>query len=386
MQTQYILLNRQMPGGKWQINSPQSIQKEDFIEIKSKLPDNPKSHIRFGIGIVISYLNATNENVKASLENFLDFSEETDTPVIIQFDGENWWNLYPNLWNWWDASIEGYDPENRYNVEWYGWSPDQAIKIAWRNWGRQIRILPPPNLMSKLFQDLCSKKMSFIVPIIYEWWKALPIDKQDLFIGVKVGHESSIGVNAWYYPDGNRFLGCAENEDPTYGLKVEELPSRSVIQIGYSAVRSAGIKNDGDITEADLAEVIRRHLEFLSFEVSKYGIPKEKLFTHCGGWKKGELLFNSALNKYSCPGWSFYGNLAYDPEKYIGQIIRNMDNPAWSAVEWLYHNSSDKFEWINAIKNTLSIPKCKFLCIYNWEGICGSESILEAIRHIVQYS
>ena len=384
MEKQYVLLNRQIPGGKWRLSSPDSIQKEDFDEIKTRLPENPESNIKIGTGIVISYLNSHDENLVTITDRFLKFAEETDTPVIIQLDGENWWSPYPELWNWWDTSRKGYNPDNRHNVEWYGWTPDKAIKIAWRNWGRQIRVLPPPNLMSPIYQELCRSKLNLIIPIIYEWWRALPLNKQDLFIGIKVGHESSIGVNAWYYPDGNALLDCPESEDPNYGVKVDDTPSRGVVQIGYSAVKTAGIRSDGDITEADLAQVIQRHLEYQSRIVSEHGIPRDKIFTHCGGWKKGELLFNSAVNEYSCPGWSFYGDGAYDPKPYIGNIVSGTDAPYWAAVEWLYNKSSDETQWINAINNTLGVSRCRFLCVYNWEGIKGSDGILKAIRKVVQ--
>ena len=69
---------------------------------------------------------------------------QTETPVLVQIDTEHWWEARPDLWNWWDPAKPGFDPANRENVEWTGWSADDALKIAWRNWGRQIRVLPPP--------------------------------------------------------------------------------------------------------------------------------------------------------------------------------------------------------------------------------------------------
>jgi hypothetical protein len=77
-------------------------------------------------------------------------------------------------------------------------------------------------------------------------------------------------------------------------------------QIGYAAVKTAGIRSGGDITETDLAEVVRRHLEDLCRLASNLGVPRGKLFTHVAGWKENELLYQSGLNRFICPGWSFY--------------------------------------------------------------------------------
>ena len=107
-------------------------------------------------------------------------------------------------------------------------------------------------------------------------------------------------------------------------------------QIGYAGVSMAGIRQEGQITEADLAEVVRRHLEDLCRAAAQLGVPRDRLFTHSGGWKEGELLFQAALNKYSCPGWSFYRHAA-DPAKDSGvqAALKLSDAPYWAAVEWL---------------------------------------------------
>jgi hypothetical protein len=62
---------------------------------------------------------------------------------------------------------------NRENVEWTGWSPDDAIKIAWRNWGRQIRILPPPKLASPRYTAACRAEVRRLVPVVRDWHAGL---------------------------------------------------------------------------------------------------------------------------------------------------------------------------------------------------------------------
>jgi hypothetical protein len=383
--TQFILVNR-APGPVWNASRPDSFQREHFEEIRRALPHISGARIRPGVAFIFSYLGTSNEGMLvASLKRFLQLAEETDTPVLVQLDGENWWGARPDLWNWWDPERPGFDPANRENVEWSGWSPEDALKIGWRNWGRQIRVLPPPNLMSPRYRRACQEKMELLVPVVLDWWQSLPVEKKELFVGIKLGWESSIGVNTWYYRGGNALLDRPAAEDPVSGLKTDELPNRGVAGIGYAAVKTMGLLSEGELTEADLAEVVRRHLEELSRQAAQLGVPRERLFTHAGGWKEGELLYQSAVNAFSSPGWSFYRH-ASDPGKDTGvqAALKHSDAPVWAAVEWLYQGPGEVASWRSALERTLADPRCRFLCIFNWEGIRNNEAALEAIRQTIR--
>ena len=161
-------------------------------------------------------------------------------------------------------------------------------------------------------------------------------------------------------------------------------PGAGVTPIGYAAVKTARIRTQGELTEPDLAEVVRRHLDDLCHVASKLGVPREKLFTHVAGWKEEELLYKTGLNRFSCPGWSFY-KYAADPakDKGVQAVLAQSDAPCWSATEWLYQGPRETKPWREALEKTLSDARCRYLCIYNWENIRGSEAVLEAIRQVV---
>ncbi|HRZ35031.1 MAG TPA: sulfatase-like hydrolase/transferase [Candidatus Paceibacterota bacterium] len=301
-------------------------------------------------------------------------------PLFIWLDGEYWWQHRPDLWNWWDPTKPGYDPRNKENVEWFSWNSDDALKISWLNWGRQIRMLPPPNLMSPRYRAACHEKMRLLVPIILDWWKALPADQRHLLAGVKVGWESSIGVNNFYYPNGNDLLDKPADEDPRHGIKATEVPARGLVQLGYAAVKTAGIRTEGQITEADLAEVARRHMEDLARLASELGVPRDRLYTHGAGWKEKELLYGAAVNPFSCPGWSFYRH-AGDPSKDAGvqEALARSDAPHWGAVEWLYQGPRTVDAWRDALEKTLADPRCRLICIVNWSSIKDDAAAHEAL-------
>lgn len=260
-----------------------------------------------------------------------------------------------------------------------------ATKISWLNWGRQIRMLPPPNLMSSRYRTACQEKMRLLVPIILDWWQTLPIDQKHLLAGVKVGWESSIGVNNFYYPNGNDLLDKPADEDPQHGIKATEVPARGLVQLGYAAVTTAGIRTAGQITEPDLAEVARRHMEDLARLAAELGVPRDRLYTHGAGWKEKELLYGAAVNKFSCPGWSFYRH-AGDPSQDAGvqEALARSDAPHWGAVEWLYQGPRTADAWRGALEKTLADPRCRLICIVNWSSIKDDATAQEALRQVTR--
>ena len=373
-QQQYLVLNI-IPGEQ---------HDEVFQQVDRLGRQSQRGGPELGIGAIFSYLHVSREQCRSELVQFLSLSERYDIPVVVQLDGEQWWEARPDLWNWWNPDHAGYDPANRQNVEWSDWGPEHAIRIAWRNWGKQIRVLPPPNFMSPRYRDACHEEMRSLIPVILEWWRALPREKRDLLIGVKLGWESAIGVNSFYIPKGNDLLELPEQDDPQITLKAELVPDRGVKAIGYAAVTTAGLASGGTLRESDLAEIVRRHLDDLCALASALGIPRERLFTHVGGWKEEELLYETALNRYSCPGWSFYrhaGDVSKD--RGVQKALGKSDAPHWAAVEWMLEGKPGDEAWLPALKRALSAPRCRYVCLYNWSGIRDNPAALAAIRSVL---
>jgi hypothetical protein len=383
-ESQYLVFMR-TPEAVFDQNHPETINEKSFAEITSNFQNTDK--LKIGIGFIFSYFKTDPNLTVESLKQFLNVAQKTNTPILIKLDGEQWWQGRPDLWNWWDPCMPGFDPNNRNNVEWTGWGPEYALKIAWRNWGRQLRVLPPPNLLSPRYRQECHKQMDVLIPIILNWWKSLPESQKNLLIGINIGWETSIGINAFYYPNGNALLNKPNSLDPKTGVVLADSLSRGVVQIGYAALKTGNIRLNGDITETDLFKVASLHLTDLSKHAAGLGVPRDKLFTHGVGNDKGELLYDAAINKYACPGWSCYW-YSDDPLKDSGikRGIENSDAPYWAPVEWLLLKPFEKDIWRSAIKNTLTIPKCKFIGIYNWELICDHNEVKEAVREVIRNS
>ncbi len=366
---------------------PETFTTDALKDIAKHFPkyddDNP---INIGVGCIFSYLRYDIDKVEESLRRFLAASEKANVPVWIKLDGEQWWDGRPDLWNWWDPSQPGYDPDNVNNVERSHWSTDYALKIAWRDWGRQLRVLPPPNLMSPEYRAACHEAMERLVPIIVKWAGKLPDRKKGLFVGLNVGWESGIGTSSYYFPNGNDLLEQPESDDPPGGgLVIADALSRGQQQIGYAAVSTAGIRTSGDIAEDDLVEVIHRHLLDLSKTARELGIPKDKLYTHSFGNAKGEKLYDAAVNDMATPGWSEYWN-STDIMNNQG-VLRNLHRPQvmqWGSVEWLLLYPVDNAQkWYTAIKRTLNAPGLKMMYVYNWEIVDAPDSAVIRVANRV---
>ncbi len=384
---QYIVFNR-APGQGMHQGVPASLNTERFNEVLAHFPNRPELRVQTGLSFVFSPFRTPPEKTLDALRTFLDAAEQADTPVLVQIDFEHWWEARPDLWNWWDPERPGFERANRENVEWTGWSPEHAVKIAWRNWGRQIRVLPPPNLASPRYLAACREEIHRLVPVVLSWHERLPDGKKHLLIGVKLGHETSIGVNAYHYPGGNELLGRPPSDDPVERLQPDDVLARGMSQLGYAALSTSGIRTSGTPTEAELRDVAQRYLEILCREASEAGVPRELLFAHGAGWKDGELVYDVPVNAHACPGWSFYRHAA-DPRRDAG-VQRNLarsDAPYWSATEWHFQGPRETAAWRDALSNTLADPRCRYVCIFNWEGRHGireSGAILQAVAEVVE--
>jgi hypothetical protein len=377
------------PGGQFIVVNLQQeeVRGEVFREIAALAANRAPDAPRIGVGIILSYFAAPREQNIERLRECFQLCEAHDLAVVVQLDGEQWWDARPDLWNWWDRDRPGFDPANAVNVEWSGWGPEHALKLAWRNWGQQIRVLPPPNLMSPRYRAACHDEMKPLIEEIVRWRETLGAEQAHLLVGVKVGWESSIGLNAFHYANGNALLAEDPGKDPVQPAQEQQLPSRGYQPIGFAAVKTAGLASSGELQNEHVTEVVRRHLSDLAATVRQQGIPREQVFVHCGGWAEDEPLYRAALNEDSCPGWSFYTH-APNPRQNqaVMRALTDSDAPYWAAVEWYPHSTRSASDWEQAIRNTLTIDRCRYVGIYNWRDVAKNPAAQDGIRASLQAS
>jgi hypothetical protein len=297
------------------------------------------------------------------LKLHLQLSQQYKVPIFICLSTFVFNIARPDMWNWWDGTMPGYDPKNRYNVEWTDWTADSAVKIGWLNWGSQMRLPPMPNLMSPDFRK--ELKVAFITlgSIVKQWYNALPEDEKWLLIGFRSTDEVAIGVNNWYYPNGNSYLDKDPKDDPQTGLQPLELPSRGVQTIGYAAVKTAGIKKSGIITIEDINEVCQIHCSYSSKVLYDLGFPREMIYSSSFGKTEGEC--KTCLTKYSCPSWSFYHANAITPTKFTAAFdaLEHSDAPHWAMAEWGIARDASTDQYHTGLTRSLGLSGCRFVRI-----------------------
>lgn len=345
--------------------------KFDYPQISTAFGPQSGKKVAVGNAILIYMFSRPMEQFKELLDRHFSMAEEYDIPILVELDPITFWQDVPELWNWWDPTKPGYDPKNKENVEWTSWSSEDAVKVGWLNWGRQIRLLPMPNLFSPAYQAAVKDRMDQFMTWTADWYKSLPKSKKYLLGGVKITGELGFGVNNWYYPGGNSYYDKPEEEDPKGGIRVDEMPSRGVGQIGYAALKYSGIRSEGEITPADIYSLEKEYAGFVADIAQGYGFPRGMLFSHSGG--AGDDLA-AAVQPNSCPTWSFYWAEAADPSltPQVSKYLKMSDAPYWGCSEW---NIGDKpkEDWAEALRNCYSIPGCRFISLFNYGTIFSKD-------------
>ncbi len=380
---QYVFLNRE-PGPAWYQNNPETIADALFDEPIAKIGSVHAPGRRLGLSFLFNYLNGPPDKMQQTLLLLLNMATKHDTPILIGFIGENWWDYRSDLWNFWDKSKPGYNPDNSRNVEWTGNGPEFATKLAWRNWGRQIRVQPPPNLASPEFRKASRTELIALLKIVKQWADALPAYRKYLFPGVKVGSEVSVGINAFCYLNATRLLETTPadgSKDPVDGLHMEKGLFGGQAPQGYAALSSMGLSHPGEINRRDCELIASDYIRFLCGICRDAGFFSDQVFTHGGGqyapWEL-HVSHSTAVNATSTPGWSLY-NQSPATAGDLAISLTKAHQQEWCASEWLTYGT-DSIQWQAAIQETLGFKRCRFLSIFNWEGIRKNDAAIEGIR------
>jgi hypothetical protein len=373
MDPYYLALNIGWPGGAnnlgWEPTNPQSILDNAYKlgNLKSAIGTEGTTCKKLAFSFVIPYFHpAPNgiETYKQTLQNVLKVSVDYNFPVLVTLDGFEWWSGRPDLWNWWDPSKPGYNPENRKNVEWTGWSEDYAVKEGWRNWGGPLNVgAPHPNLTSPKVIEESKKALQELVPLIRNWYQSLPEEKKYLFAGIKLGWEVSIGVN-YFYPRDE--IPCRNGDAQNC------IPFKNVYQIGYAAVKTAGIKSSGELTTDDLNRAVKIYIDELAKTIYDLGIPRSKIFTHLGAddnpsaHSEYKFISTDILTPYAHPGYSFY-TFGSGPSGMpgLGSTLQRTSATFWGVSEWGGPGGgADYSTWRTVLSSFFDFYNNKFICAY----------------------
>ena len=210
------------------------------------------------------------------------------------------------------------------------------------------------------------------------WVAALPASKKHLWGGLKIGWESAIGVNFFFYPHGNQYYdelpdyNVQPATDPQTGLDFTMPFAGGVQPLGYAALAQEGIWSR-QITNRDQDRIIQKYLEHIARTCAEMGVPADHLFTHGGGQYATFANNNSfavSINDFVTPGWSFY-SMQYPGD--LGDLDASLSalgsrSQEWCAPEWYAGGAQSRAAWAAEFEEMFAYRVCRFVSVVNWDG------------------
>jgi hypothetical protein len=265
------------------------------------------------------------KQVPDSIHRAFTVARKHDLAVMLHFDFHVDWSNRPDLWNWFDPKRPGYNPDNRRNVEWFGWDGPPA-QARYLNWGEVQRMPPPMCFTSQAIRAEWTRLIRDVIapPLKKELATLEREGKGRLFAGVLVGSEPTF--DNYTHTDPETAKQVAADGAPTG-------------QLGYRALLDRGYGKDhppADIHQA-LGEIIQETVAFWCKAFVQAGLPARNLYPHIPAGAPLEMTsapVGAACNAWSRPGWSTYpvGPLERNFQP-LYDALKKHGNPPWGGVE-----------------------------------------------------
>ncbi len=268
---------------------------------------------------------AQERQVAANIHHAFAVARLNNLALMLHFDFHIEWSNRPDLWNWFDPKKPGYNPENRNNVEWFGWDGPPA-RARYLNWGEAQRMPPLTCFTSKVVRSEWSRLIRDVIspPLRAELLALEHEGRGQLFAGVLVGSEPT--YDNYSHTDPQTAKLVAADGSPT-----GQLGYRALLDRGYSKAHPPV-----DIHKV-LGNVIQETVAFWCRAFVNAGLPARKLYPHIPAGTDMETSsspIEAAFNSWSNPGWSTYpvGPLqrTFQP---IYDELKIHGNPPWGGVE-----------------------------------------------------
>lgn len=297
-------------------------QAPDLIKSVGEKGDGRTRLLGFGVPCATF---AQEKQVPENIHRAFAVARQNNLALMLHFDFHVAWDNRPDLWNWFDPKQPGYNPDNRRNVEWFGWDGPPA-HARYLNHGEARRMAPPVCFTSTAVRVEWTRLIrNIIAPTLIQEMISLERDgKAQLFAGVLVGSEPTFDDYS--------------HADPEIA-KLVAADSAPAGQLGYRALLDRGYSQNNppaDIHQA-LGKIIQETAAFWCKTFMQVGVPSRLLYPHIPIGVPVEVTsapIESAFNEFSRPGWSTY------PVGYLGKnfqpiydALKRHGNPRWGGVE-----------------------------------------------------
>lgn len=353
-----------------------------------------KRRLCVGVDFWVEY-DADVPTMLQSVDALLALALANDLPVSLSIDATQWYSTRPDVWNWWDEALPGYNPVNRMNVEWSAYDPTNATSIAWRNWGTnpsdpaasQVRLLSPaPNFAATAYRAAAAQSMAPVAARVAAWFAALPPERRALLAYVRCTQELWQGANFFWYPGANNADGSL-NWPPSADPHDIALSA----QLGFAAVCTMRglVGCAGPMTQAALDATVSDYVAFAGGVLAGSGIPRSRRMSHTGSMfghppAPGRLIFNSpaaAVTAAAAPGWSLYlGDTNASACAGLGAALDLIGGSPWGAPEFSpFFSGGSAAEWAAGLEATMGFRNNRLVVLQTWLAVADYAPALEAL-------
>lgn len=243
-----------------------------------------------------------------------EVAKKRNLAVYFSIETHYEWSPRSDLWNFFDPSQPGYDPDNKKNVEWIDWDGTpfvarDGVPHRYLDWGVPEKKAPHMCYNSREIESEIKRFTTKIIgPAVKKGIESLGKEgKDNLFAGITVGSEPSLDNYA-----------ALKKDSPLKGLReFVEKDGAPLVTLGYCALTNAGYSKENppkNFPEA-LAKINQDFIALWAKNLSESGVPKNRMYTHiaAGADEVGSPILeftnapiSVAFNDYSRPGWTTY--------------------------------------------------------------------------------
>ncbi|HKY21789.1 MAG TPA: hypothetical protein VJM31_11295 [Vicinamibacterales bacterium] len=272
--------------------------------------------------------------IERVIREAFNVAKKHDVAVYFSLESHFIWDSRPDLWNWFDPRMAGYNEANKQNVEWSDWegTPNRS-RFALQLWGQTLK----PHMCynsPKIKSEITRIVSTLVAPSIKTGIDYLRKEgKAYLFAGITLTSELSLDNYESLDRVGTDFGKRLEST----GIPKTMLGFCALTNLGYS--KSHPPKN---YPEA-LAKINQEFSSYWAKQFVESGIDSSKLYSHvaAGADEPGSEMLKytnapiwTAIHPYSRPGWTTYpeGPLKKDFDAIYTELAKN-NIRHWGGVE-----------------------------------------------------
>jgi hypothetical protein len=304
---------------------------------------------QLGFGIFIPVWAGNPSAITRAIKGGFDLAKRTNVAVHFNVDDHIEWDERPDLWNWYDPSKPGFNPENRKNVEWYDWE-GVANKRRYLTPAGAPSQTPHMCYGSPAVQKEISRIVSQIVgpALKVEINELKKENKEYLFAGITVGAEAG-------FDDYSRLPGLLVRLLLQARGLVDPMASQMALllglaermmdedkaphsQVGYCSLTNAGYSRSHPAADINVAltDINRKFIEFWDKQFFEADIPCSRIYTHVAAsvLQSDNAPLSIVFNPYARPGWTTYPQSILENgfQPLYAELAKH-GNPAWGGVE-----------------------------------------------------